>query len=94
MLDYGFSIGGVGKIVVEKAEKPASQRVPSVKRPAATAPVSINPAGTAAKTAANSGASNTSADSGAAAAKPAVVSDKPVARGSGVRMPVVRRPGA
>ena len=42
MLDYGFSVGGVGKIVVEKAGKPASQRVPSVKRPGASAPSVTN----------------------------------------------------
>ena len=137
MLDYGFSVGGVGKIVVEKAAKPASQRVPSVKRPGASVPsvtdkpaaksqpaavtpevmnqpapaakqpasaaapvamnkpagtavpaakpVTVNPAGTAA---------TTGTDTGAASAKPAVVSGKSVTRGSGVRMPVVRRPGA
>ena len=137
MLDYGFSVGGVGKVVVEKAAKPASQRVPSVKRPGASAPsvtnkpaansqpatatptvtnqsaasakqpasanapvamnkpagtavpaakpVTVNPAGTAA---------TTGTDTGAASAKPAVVSGKSVTRGSGVRMPVVRRPGA
>ena len=42
MLDYGFSVGGVGKIVVEKAGKPASQRVPSVKRPGASVPSVTN----------------------------------------------------
>ncbi|MBR0293424.1 MAG: serine hydrolase, partial [Acidaminococcaceae bacterium] len=137
MLDYGFSVGGIGKIVVEKAGKPASQRVPSVKRPgasapsvtnkpaaksqpataipavtnqpatvakhpaSATAPVAMNkPTGTAVQAAkpvtANPAgtAATTGTDTGAASAKPAVVSGKPVARGSGVRMPVVRRPGA
>lgn len=137
MLDYGFSVGGVGKIVVEKAGKPASQRVPSVKRPGASvpsvtnkpaaksqpatvtatvtnqpapaakqpasanAPVAMNkPAGTAVPAAkpvtANPAgtAATAGTDTSAASAKPAVVSGKPVARGSGVRMPVVRRPGA
>ena len=122
MLDYGFSVDGVGKIVVEKAGKPASQRVPSVKRPGASAlsvtnkpaaksqPVTAMPAVTnqppaAAKQPASviapaamnkpaGTAATTGTDTGAASAKPAVVSGKPVARGSGVRMPVVRRPGA
>ena len=122
MLDYGFSVGGVGKIVVEKAGKPASQRVPSVKRPGASAlsvtnkpaaksqPVTAMPAVTnqppaaakqpasgTAPTAMNKTAgtaATTGTDIGAASAKPAVVSGKSVTRGSGVRMPVVRRPGA
>jgi D-alanyl-D-alanine carboxypeptidase (penicillin-binding protein 5/6) len=122
MLDYGFSVGGVGKIVVEKAGKPASQRVPSVKRPGASAPSVTNkpaaksqpataipavtnqppaaakqPASVIAPAAMNKPAgtaATTGTDTGAASAKPAVVSGKPVARGSGVRMPVVRRPGA
>ena len=122
MLDYGFSVGGVGKIVVEKAGKPASQRVPSVKRPGASAPSVTNkpaaksqpatampavtnqppaaakqPASATAPTAMNKTAgtaATTGTDIGAASAKPAVVSGKPVARGSGVRMPVVRKPGA
>ena len=122
MLDYGFSVGGIGKIVVEKAGKPASQRVPSVKRPGASAlsvtnkpaaksqPVTAMPAVTnqppaAAKQPASviapaamnkpaGTAATTGTDTGAASAKPAVVSGKPVARGSGVRMPVVRKPGA
>ena len=122
MLDYGFSVGGVGKIVVEKAGKPASQRVPSVKRPGASAPSVTNkpaaksqpatampavtnqppaaakqPASVIAPAAMNKPAgtaATTGTDIGAASAKPAVVSGKPVARGSGVRMPVVRKPGA
>ena len=122
MLDYGFSVGGVGKIVVEKAGKPASQRVPSVKRPGASAPSVTNkpaaksqpvtampavtnqppaaakqPASVIAPAAMNKPAgtaATTGTDTGAASAKPAVVSGKPVARGSGVRMPVVRKPGA
>ena len=122
MLDYGFSVGGVGKIVVEKAWKPASQRVPSVKRPGASAPSVTNkpaaksqpvtampavtnqppaaakqPASVIAPAAMNKPAgtaATTGTDTGAASAKPAVVSGKPVARGSGVRMPVVRKPGA
>ena len=122
MLDYGFSVGGVGKIVVEKAGKPASQRVPSVKRPGASVPSVTNkpaaksqpatampavtnqppaaakqPASVIAPAAMNKPAgtaATTGTDTGAASAKPAVVSGKPVARGSGVRMPVVRKPGA
>ena len=122
MLDYGFSVGGVGKIVVEKAGKPASQRVPSVKRPGASAPsvtkkpaaksqpvtampavtnqppaAAKQPASVIAPAAMNKPAgtaATTGTDTGAASAKPAVVSGKPVARGSGVRMPVVRKPGA
>ena len=42
MLDYGFSVGGVGKIVVEKAGKPASRRVPSVKKPGASSAPSVS----------------------------------------------------
>ncbi len=45
MLDYGFSVGGKGKVVVEKAAKPASRRVPSIKKPGASVPsVSNKPA--------------------------------------------------
>ncbi len=122
MLDYGFSVGGVGKIVVEKAGKPASQRVPSVKRPGASVPSVSNkpsaksqpatatpsvtnqlpaaakqPASATAPAAMNKTAgtaATTGTDIGAASAKPAVVSGKPVARRSGVRMPVLRKPGA
>jgi D-alanyl-D-alanine carboxypeptidase (penicillin-binding protein 5/6) len=116
MLDYGFSVGGVGKIVVEKAGKPASQRVPSVKRPGASVPsvtnkpaaksqpatvtptVTNQPTAAATVSVATNKPAGTAAtagtDTGAASVKPAVVSGKPVARGSGVRMPVVRRPGA
>ena len=122
MLDYGFSVDGVGKIVVEKAGKPASQRVPSVKRPGASVPSVSNkpsaksqpatatpsvtnqlpaaakqPASATAPTAMNKTAgtaATTGTDIGAASAKPAVVSGKPVARSSGVRMPVLRKPGA
>ena len=122
MLDYGFSVGGVGKIVVEKAGKPASQRVPSVKRPGASVPSVSNkpsaksqpatatpsvtnqlpaaakqPASATAPAAMNKTAgtaATTGTDIGAASAKPAVVSGKPVARSSGVRMPVLRKPGA
>lgn len=42
MLDYGFSVGGKGRIVVEKAAKPASQRVPSVKKPGASSAPSVS----------------------------------------------------
>ena len=122
MLDYGFSVGGVGKIAVEKAGKPASQRVPSVKRPGASvpsvtnkpavksqpatvtpevtnqpAPAAKQPASANAPVAMNKPAGTAATagtDTGAASVKPAVVSGKQVARGSGVRMPVVRRPGA
>ena len=122
MLDYGFSVDGVGKIVVEKAGKPASQRVPSVKRPGASVPSVSNkpaaksqpatatpsvtnqlpaaakqPASATAPAAMNKTAgtaATTGTDIGAASAKPAVVSGKPVARSSGVRMPVLRKPGA
>ena len=122
MLDYGFSVDGVGKIVVEKAGKPASQRVPLVKRPGASVPSVSNkpsaksqpatatpsvtnqlpaaakqPASATAPAAMNKTAgtaATTGTDIGAASAKPAVVSGKPVARSSGVRMPVLRKPGA
>ena len=42
MLDYGFSVGGKGRIVVEKAAKPASQRVPSVKKPGTSSAPSVS----------------------------------------------------
>ena len=42
MLDYGFSVGGKGRIVVEKAGKPASRRVPSVKKPGASSAPSVS----------------------------------------------------
>ena len=97
MLDYGFSVGGKGRIVVEKAAKSASQRVPSVKKPGASSapsvsnkPTATNQPVTAAPSTTNRPASATVpvATNKPATAKPAVVSGKPV------RMPIVRRPGA
>ena len=43
MLDYGFSVGGKGKIVAEKTAKPASKRIPAVTKPgAASVPAAMN----------------------------------------------------
>ena len=115
LLDYGFSVGGKGKIAVEKAAKAASQRVPSVKRPgASSAPAVSNKPATAAVPGVTNRPASTAppavtkqsapaapqavttqpASAAVPAAKPAVVSNKPAVKNSGVRMPVVRRPGA
>ena len=128
LLDYGFSVGGEGRIVIEKAAKPTSQRVPTIKKPGASVPSVSNkpaapkqsatatpsvtkqpvsavtpaatkqsaattavtkyPASAATPAVANTSVTATPAASPATAAKPAVVSGKPV------RMPIVRRPGA
>ena len=153
LLDYGFSVGGKGKIVVEKEVKVSPKRMPDVKKPGAvSAPVTNKPASSSAPatkqsvadkpvatsapvaktpvvsstpasgsqngtanattppaankpvpavtntnegTDVNSTAANTNAaDAGTVSAKPAVVSNKPVVNNTGIRMPVVRKPGA
>ena len=89
LLDYGFSVGGEGKIVVEKPVKTDQKRMPNVQKPAATNKPST------AVTNTNAGAGdNTAANTGTASAKPPVVSNKPIAKNTGIRMPVVRKPGA
>ena len=139
LLDFGFSVGGEGKIAVETKVKKTPKRMPDVKKPgAASAPPLTNkpssgtapapkppvvsstpvagnqnktagaavtpavtnqpsPAATNTKAGADSGTGavkNSAGNNGTASAKPAVVSNRPVARNSGVRMPVIRKPGA
>ena len=101
LLDFGFSVGGEGKIVIGTKVKETPKRMPDVKKPGATsAPAVTNqPSVAVNNTKAGAGSdtaavNNNTANNGAAPVKPAVVSDKPVARNSGVRMPVVRKPGA
>ena len=102
LLDYGFSVGGEGKIVVEKAVKTDSKRMPNVKKPGvpSSPAVSNKPVSTSApatKQPVTNQPVTTSApaaNTGTASAKPPVVSNKPVVKSSGVRMPVVRKPGA
>ena len=89
LLDYGFSVGGEGKIVVEKPVKTDQKRMPNVQKPAAT----NKPATAVTNTNAGAG-DNTAVNTGTASAKPPVVSNKPVAKNTGIRMPVVRKPGA
>ena len=139
LLDYGFSVGGKGKVPAEQPVKADTKRMPDVKKPgtavksqapAGNKPVStsapetnkpvsasVNPptqqtaakqtvtsqpaaastpaVKTNAETTAGTAVANTgSANTGTTSVTPAVVSNKPVARNSGVRMPVVRKPGA
>ena len=133
LLDFGFSVGGEGKIVAETKVKETPKRMPDVKKPGAASapavtnkpasatapatqqpvtkqsvtnqPATVTPAVTnqpsPAVTNTNAGAGSATAavnnnvgNNGAASPKPAVVSNQPVARNSGVRMPVVRKPGA
>ena len=96
LLDYGFSVGGKGKIHVEKPVKGDTKRMPDVKKPGtvSTPAVTNKPTPTAApatdKPVANTGAANAETVS----QKPAVISNKPVVKNTGIRMPVVRKPGA
>lgn len=139
LLDYGFSVGGKGKVPAEQPVKADTKRMPDVKKPgtavksqapAGNKPVStsapetnkpvsasVNPptqqtaakqtvtsqpaaastpaVKTNAETTAGTAVANTgSANTGTTSVTPAVVSNRPVARNSGVRMPVVRKPGA
>ena len=139
LLDYGFSVGGRGKIYVEQPVKTDSKRMPDIKRPGASVPAVANKPASAPAAAAKPPVTNqpapvpapapaaqppvtnppaapapaaqppvtnppvspapaTTADprtnTGAVSDKPATVSNHPVARKTGIRMPVVRKPGA
>ena len=106
LLDYGFSVGGEGKIVEDKPLKADQKRMPDVKKPGVTKPnttqpevkktetvsvpaVTDKPTATSAPTTANTPKTTT----GPAVNQP-VVSNKPVVKNTGLRMPVVRKPGA
>ena len=93
LLDYGFSVGGEGTIVEDKPVTQVSKRMPDVKKPGTA--VTSTPAGkTNAETTSETSVTNTgTANTGTTSATP-VVSNKPVPRNSGVRMPVLRKPGA
>jgi len=117
LLDYGFSVGGEGKIPVEPPVKAGTKQMPHVKRPgtAATPAVTTKPVSEAASAVKQPEANQQPATAAPAAKQPAVkeqaattvpveqqpavkqtpvVSNKPVTRTAGVRMPVVRKPGA
>ena len=151
LLDYGFSVGGRGKIYVGQPVKTDSKRMPDIKRPGASVPAVANKPASAPAAAAKPPVTNqpapvpvpaagkpvtvpapaaqppvtnppvapasatqppvmnqpaavpapapaTAADpgtnTGAASDKPSTVSNQPVAKNTGIRMPVVRKPGA
>ena len=117
LLDYGFSVGGQGKIVEDKPVQGDPKRLPDVKKPGSAvktqSPAGNRPAGaSASETQKPVSASPTPATQQPVSNQPAVtsapavktnagttsatpvVSNKPVAGRSGVRMPVVRKPGA
>lgn len=156
LLDYGFSVGGKGKIVTEKAAPAVQKRVPSITKPGASVqaakpqPAVTNTVAKATATGSNSAttlgkapattATTASTKPAAVSNRPAavttpavktteatapatnhqhpansaqpavananpnatadadaggnVVSSKPVAKKTGIRMPVVRKPGA
>ena len=138
LLDYGFSVGGKGKIVAEKAQPATPKRMPIIKKPTgASAPAKAPEAGnsgTTGSTVTNKPAAITTGMEtnkpitnrpvavstgntvtnqpavkqpvavSAPAAKPQAVSmpaktapavsSKPVPKNTGIRMPIVRKPGA
>jgi D-alanyl-D-alanine carboxypeptidase (penicillin-binding protein 5/6) len=101
LLDYGFSVGGEGNVQVERPVKTAAKPAPDVKKPGtATAPAVTNKPVSTATPAANQPVKNqptaVTAPAGQqpAANQPVVVSNRPAAKNTGVRMPVVRKPGA
>lgn len=102
LLDYGFSVGGEGKIVAENPVSVKPKRLPDVSRPGATPKRATAPAASPAPKAAATPAvtsvpktTGTPAVSSAceANARP-VATAAPAAKNTGIRMPVVRRPGA
>ena len=102
LLDYGFSVGGEGKIVAEDPVSVKPKRLPDVSRPGATPKRATAPAASPAPKAAATPAvtsvpktTGTPAVSSAseANARP-VATAAPAAKNTGIRMPVVRRPGA
>ena len=93
LLDYGFSVGGEGSIVEDKPVTPVSKRIPDVKKPGTA--VTSTPAGkTNAETTSGTSVLNTGTTNAGTTSATPVVSNKPVPRNSGVRMPVLRKPGA
>jgi D-alanyl-D-alanine carboxypeptidase (penicillin-binding protein 5/6) len=101
LLDYGFSVGGEGKVQVEQTVKAVAKPTPDVKKPgAATAPAVTKKPVSTATPAANQPVKNQPTAVTAptrqqpAANQPVVVSNRPAAKNTGVRMPVVRKPGA
>ena len=105
LLDYGFSVGGKGKIQVEQPVKAVAKSMPNVKKPVtATAPAVTNKPVSTATPAAKQPVSVTPVTKPAATTaptkqqpatnQPAVVSNRPMTKNTGVRMPVLRKPGA
>ena len=102
LLDYGFSVGGEGKIVAEDPVTVKPKRLPDVSRPGASpkrATVSAaSPAPKAVATPAVTSAPKTTGTPAVSSASEAnarpVATAAPAAKNTGIRMPVVRRPGA
>ena len=120
LLDYGFSVGGKGKVPAEQPVKADTKRVPNVKKPgtsfSSTAsnkpasasvteskqvvtkqPVATQPAVVSSSMTKQSepvSVSNHSTSTPAVSAKAPAASSTPTANNTGIRMPVVRRPGA
>ena len=120
LLDYGFSVGGKGKIPAEQPVKADTKRVPNVKKPGTSfsstvsnKPVSASvteskqvvtkqPVATQPEVVSSSmtkqsepvSVSNQSTSTPAVSAKAPAASSTPTANNTGIRMPVVRRPGA
>ncbi len=120
LLDYGFSVGGKGKIPAEQPVKADTKRVPNVKKPGTSfsstvsnKPVSASvteskqvvtkhPVATQPPVVSSSmtkqsepvSVSNQSTSTPAVSAKAPAASSTPTANNTGIRMPVVRRPGA
>ena len=144
LLDYGFSVGGKGKIVTETTQPATPKRMPNIKKPTGAAvpakapaagssgttdrtvankPITSQPAAVAApavrhpivsapaKTVPATSPAPVAADNPQTAAanppQPVVaagpanaetngntVSSKPVVKNTGIRMPIVRKPGA
>lgn len=106
LLDYGFSVGGKGKVQSEQPVKADTKRMPDVKKPGtarspavtnkttptAKQPVSVTPE-TNQPVKSQPTATTAPARQQSATNQPVVVSNRPVAKNTGVRMPVVRRPG-
>ena len=120
LLDYGFSVGGKGKVPAEQPVKADTKRVPNVKKPGTSfsstvsnkpvsvsvteskqvvtkQPVATQPAVVSSSMTKQSepvSVSNHSTSTPAVSAKAPAASSTPTANNTGIRMPVVRRPGA
>ena len=120
LLDYGFSVGGKGKVPAEQPVKADTKRVPNVKKPGTSfsstvsnkpvsvsvteskqvvtkQPVATQPAVVSSSMTKQSepvSVSNQSTSTPAVSAKAPAASSTPTANNTGIRMPVVRRPGA